>query len=265
MEADQSLTQGISKTVSFWDPDNMITYSGLLWELNPVEVRVRTRPAVQPYILPGPEQQIFDQAGVSLGVFQAYLQQNNLALVVSRNVTTRDDLDLQQPFNLKVPGGVQTIGLPGTIYNIVYMQFFQADLLRGIGWEGPGDDPEPGRRVLAQVMHDPAVNNPPSPGPAGSTVIGSDGSMAAFVPAQRALTWQLTNNNGEGVVRERYWLTFQPGEIRVCTSCHGLSEYDQAGQSAPSNPPQALFELLQYWQTFESFDNEAYLPAALDE
>jgi hypothetical protein len=44
-----------------------------------------------------------------------------------------------------------------------------------------------------------------------------------------------------------------------------LSEYDQAGQSAPSNPPQALFELLQYWQTFESFDNEAYLPAALDE
>jgi hypothetical protein len=114
-------------------------------------------------------------------------------------------------------------------------------------------------------MHDPAVNNPPSPGPAGSTVIGSDGSMAAFVPAQRALTWQLTNNNGEGVVRERYWLTFQPGEIRVCTSCHGLSEYGQAGQSAPSNPPQALFELLQYWQTFESFDNEAYLPAALDE
>ena len=41
---------------------------------------------------------------------------------------------------------------------------------------------------------------------------------------------------GTGVVRERYWLSFQPGEIRVCTSCHGLNSKDQAGQSTPTNP-----------------------------
>jgi hypothetical protein len=206
---------------------------------------------------------MFDQAGVTVGVLQAYLRQNNLALVVSRDVTTRDDLDLQQPYNLSVPGGTQTTGAGGTIYDISFIQFFQADLLRGIGWDGPGDQPSPGRRVLAQVMHDTAVQNPPSPGPQGSAVIGLDGSMAAFVPAQRALTWQLTDSNGDGVIRERYWLTFQPGEIRVCASCHGLSEFDQAGQGAPTNSPQALYDLLLYWLTISNFDNGSYLPAAL--
>ncbi|MFZ0547240.1 MAG: hypothetical protein WAM60_17465 [Candidatus Promineifilaceae bacterium] len=264
LEAGAALTSGINKTVTYWDPDAQVTYSGNLWELNPVEVRPRTRPTAPPQDLPGPEQQIFDQAGVSVTVLQAYLQQSNLALLVSRNVTTRDDLDLQQAFNLSVPGGVQTIGAAGTIYDVVYIQFFQGDLLRGIGWEGPGDDPSPGRRVLAQILHDPAVHNPPSPGPAGSAVIAPDGSMAAFVPAQRALSWQLTDGNGDPVVRERYWLTFQPGEIRVCTSCHGLSELDQAGHAVPNNPPQALLDLLQFWQTQGSFDYNSYLPTTLD-
>ena len=37
--ANQTLTGGISKTVSYWDPYDLIGYSGYLWELNPVEVR----------------------------------------------------------------------------------------------------------------------------------------------------------------------------------------------------------------------------------
>jgi hypothetical protein len=111
-------------------------------------------------------------------------------------------------------------------------------------------------------MHN--VPNPATSGPAGSTVLGLDGSMAAFVPAQRALSWQLTDDGGEGVVRERYWLTFQPGEVRVCASCHGLSEYDQTGAGVPTDPPQALYDLLVFWQTISNFDNEAYMPAALN-
>ena len=63
------------------------------------------------------------------------------------------------------------------------------------------------------------------------------------------MTWQLTDPSGEPVVRERYWLTFQPGEIRVCASCHGLNSADQAGQAVPVNPPEALRQLLQYWKT----------------
>jgi hypothetical protein len=72
--------------------------------------------------------------------------------------------------------------------------------------------------------------------------------MAAFVPARRALTWQLTDTNGGPVVRERFWLTFQPGEIRTCTSCHGVNTRDQANHPAPTNKPEALRTLLQSWK-----------------
>jgi hypothetical protein len=248
--SDQPLTPGISKTISYYNPDVVVSYSGPLWELQPVEVRARPRPnRVEPNMA-APEQQMFAQAGVNEALFRVYLKQNNLALLVSRNITTRDDNDHQQPFNIRVAGTTtQTIGAPGKIYDVAYIQFFQADQLRGLT-DGPNNQPAPGRRVLAEPMHDPAVSNPPNPsGPAGSVVLGSDGSMAAFVPARRAMTWQMTNSAGTGVVRERYWLTFQPGETRLCTSCHGLNEKDQAGHTMPTNSPQSLKQLLQYWNT----------------
>jgi hypothetical protein len=53
------------------------------------------------------------------------------------------------------------------------------------------------------------------------------------------------------VVRERYWLTFKAGEVRVCASCHGLSSTDQTGAPPPTNPPppQALQQFLVWWTT----------------
>jgi Hydrazine synthase alpha subunit middle domain len=248
--SDQPLTPGITKSLSYYDPDVLVSYNGPLWELQPVEVRPRPRPYRPAPGLAAPEKQMFDQAGVNPPLLRAYLKQNNLALVVSRNVTTRDDNDRQQPFNLRIAGGgAQTVGAGGTIYDIAYMQFFQADQIRGLT-NGPNNQPTAGRRVLAQPMHDPAVVNPPnSAGPSGSVVLGSDGSMAAFVPARRALTWQLTDSSGTGVVRERYWLTFQPGETRLCASCHGLNDRDQAGHTAPTNAPKSLGQLLAFWKT----------------
>jgi hypothetical protein len=260
--AAEPLTGGISKTVSYWDPDTLVSYSGEFWELNPVEVRPRIRPPATPHGLAAPEQQMFDAAGVQLGELRAYLMAHNLALVVSRNVTTRDDFDQQQPFNLRVVGGTQTVTGTGRIYEVAYLQFFQADLLRGYTGGYGGTTPRPGRRVLAQPMHDLAAMgvNPGSTGPAGSVALGLDGSMAAFVPAGRALTWQLTDAAGAAVVRERYWLTFQPGEVRVCTSCHGLSDKDQAGHGAPANPPQALQALLEHWQAQNALTERIVLP-----
>ena len=64
------------------------------------------------------------------------------------------------------------------------------------------------------------------------------------MPAGRALSWQLTNAAGEPVVRERYWVTMQAGEVRVCASCHGINTADQAGNPPPSNELQALRKLL---------------------
>ena len=250
--ADQPLTPGISKNIEFWDPDTKITYTGVLWELNPVEVRARTRPARLQKPLEGPEAQVFAQAGVDVNELRAFLEANKLALFVTRDVTTRDAADKQQPFNLKVAGTThQTIGASGTIYDVAFLQIFQGDQLRG--WTGCcSDTPAPGRRVIAQNLHDAAAvsANPALSGaPVGSVKVASDGSVAAFVPAQRAITWQLTDGNGTGVVRERYWITFQSGEIRMCSSCHGLNDKDQAGKSAPTNQPQALLTLLQDWKS----------------
>jgi hypothetical protein len=142
------------------------------------------------------------------------------------------------------------------------MQFFQGDQLRGYTGGYGNDSPQAGRRVIAQVLHDPAalLLNGNSGGPPGSVVIAPDGSMAAVVPANRAVTWQLTDASGEPVVRERYWLTFQPGEVRVCASCHGLSQYDQAHHLAPTNPPQALQTLLEQWQVYNSLTKRVFVP-----
>lgn len=245
--ADQPLTPGMTKTISYYDPDELVTYSGELWELDPVEVRPRPRPSRRLPVLAAPEQQVLDEEKIDLSRLIAYLKQNNLALVTSRNVTTRDKNDRQQPFNLRVAGAnTQTLGTSGKIYDVSHLQFFQGDQLRG--WGGMAS-PRPGRRVLAQPMHDAKTANPAlANAPAGSVKIASDGSMAAFVPARRALTWQLTDAAGTGVVRERYWLTFQPGEIRTCTSCHGLNQQDQAQQSVPVNKPEALRELMKFYK-----------------
>ncbi|HEX7678218.1 MAG TPA: hypothetical protein VF713_08850 [Thermoanaerobaculia bacterium] len=102
--------------------------------------------------------------------------------------------------------------------------------------------------MLARTMHDAAVKNPPTTGPAGSVQIASDGSMAALVPARRAMSWQLTDGTGTPVVRERYWLTFQPGEVRVCSACHGVNSHDQLGAVAPQNSPEALRSMLRFWK-----------------
>lgn len=238
---------GIVRSITFWDPDVMVSYNGPLWEMQPVEVVARATPPNLSSSLPAPEAAIFTQEGVDPVAFKANLASRNLALTVSRNVTTRDVADRQQPFNLRIPGGgAQTVGAGGTIYDVKHMQFYQGDAVRGIGGMA---DPRAGRRTLARVMHDPEARNAPAPGgPPGSVLLGQDGSMAALVPAHRAMTWQLTSPAGAPVVRERYWLSFQPGEIRICTSCHGLNTEDQAGHAVPQNSPEALRTLLRFWK-----------------
>lgn len=249
--AAENLTPGISKSVSFWDPDYEVSYNGPMWELSPVEVRARTVPPTTAWQLRAPEQAAFTAENVDVAAFRAYLRANGLALLVVRNATTRDRADKQQPFNLRVPGGVQTTASGGgQLYDIAHMQFFQGDQIRGIGGIAT---PRAGRRVLAQVLHDkPAMlaNAANAGGPSGSTAIASDGSVAAFVPAQRALAWHSTAPNGTPVVRERYWISFAPGEIRACDGCHGVNQQNQASPGAPAatNTPQALRQLLARWR-----------------
>lgn len=242
--AAETITPGIRKRVSYWDPDELVSYDGLLWEIQPVEVRQISRPPLNQHNLPAPELAVFQELGIAPLELVQFLRERNLALIVSRNVTTRDKADLQQPFNLQVPGGAATVSQPGRIYSVKDLQIVQGDQVRGYSRK---KFQQPGRRILAQPLSDGLIPENIG-GPQGSVRIEADGSAAAFVPAQRALSWQLTGVRGEGVVRERYWLTFQPGELRVCTSCHGLNTVDQAGNGEPQNPPLALKNLLRFWK-----------------
>jgi hypothetical protein len=189
---------------------------------------------------------VLQEEGVDEAQLRAWLTANDLALIVTRNNTSRDQGERQQPFNLQVPGGTRTTGDAGKVYDVAHLQLFQADQVRGYGGVA---SPRAGRRPLAQVLHEPKAKNPANgTGPAGSVKLGLDGSSAAFVPARRAMTWQLTDSAGKAVVRERNWISFQPGEIRTCASCHGLNTTNQAGQPTPTNKPEALRVLLQHWK-----------------
>jgi hypothetical protein len=261
--ADQPLTPGLSNNAA---PGNVVQYvngllvtnNGPLWELDVVEVRTNTPPPLLANPINSTELQVFNEESVDVGIFQKYLRANNLALIVSHNVTRRDRADRQQPFNLRIAGttnvtwGPTNTALLGTnnpkLYDVAHIQFLQADQRRG--YTGGGTNPVPGRRVLATALHEPAADNVLDPaGTNGSVKLADDGSFAALVPARRAMTHQLLGTNNESIVKERYWITYQPGEIRTCKNCHGINTTDQTGiNGPPNNEPQALHDLLQYWK-----------------
>lgn len=242
--AGPALTPGITKSLTWWDPDTQRSYNGVLWEIDPVEVVARTRPPVTTTPMASPEQSVFASEQVNEAAFRAWLKANQLALIVTRNQTARDRDDKQQPYNLRVPGGVQTLGGSGRIYEVSHYQILQANMIRAYT---TGSIYQRGRRPIAQPMA--VMANPTNAGgPAGSVRIAADGSTAAFVPASRALTWQSTDAAGVPIVRERLWVTLQPGEIRTCTGCHGENTRNQAGAAPSTTPPEALRQLLRHWK-----------------
>jgi hypothetical protein len=242
---------GIQNTSIYWDGPMLVTNNATLWELQPVEVRARPIPVPQKSSVGPIEQQVFAEESVDLSTFQADLAARGLALSISRNVTARDAGDKQQPYNLRIPGGTNSIANGGKVYDITHLQFFQADYLRGYTYGTTNI--QPGRRILAIPMHDTTAFNYVSKktnAPVGGTELMSDGSQATVVPANRAMTWQLTGtNSNDSVVKERYWISFRPGEIRTCANCHGINGKDQIGRLPPSNPPLALREFLRLWKT----------------
>ncbi|HZX25878.1 MAG TPA: hypothetical protein VFF16_02325, partial [Telluria sp.] len=241
--AGEALTPGLSKQLTWWTPAGTRSWNGPLWELEAVEVRPRARPQRAPLPLEAPERAVLAAESVDEAELRTWLASRELALIVTRDQTSRDRADLQQPFNLEVPGGRKTVSKAAPdarVYPIAHFQVLEGEQLRAY----PG---RPGRRVIAQPLKTAAGPANPA-GPQGSVRIAADGSTAAFVPAGRALTWQTTDPNGTPVVRERNWITFQPGEIRTCASCHGVNSVNQAGFPTPQNQPQALRDLLRYWK-----------------
>ena len=252
LEPSGNLMTLVNANISYYDPDVLVSYNGPLWELQAVEVVSRSQPPMTTETMQAPELQIFAEENIDVSLFKSYLAARDLAVVVMRDLTARDAADKQQPYNLKVANSsYQTITSTqptGQIYEISHVQFFQGDQIRGYGGVA---DPEQGQRVLAQYQHDlEAANNNISfaNAPTASTEIFPDGSAAFFVPAKRAMAWQSLDPNGVPVVRERFWITFQPGEIRACGGCHGVNNLDQSGGLPSVEKAEAFRALLQNWQ-----------------
>lgn len=242
--AKHALTTGIHKEVSWWDGQQVKHFKGDLWEIEAVELKPRKIITPLAKSLESPEQAIFKEAQVDESSLRQWLTDQNLALIITRNQTSRDRADQQQPFNLRVPNGVSTISkaaTSGRIYEIQHFQVLQAEQIRAY-------PDRPGRRHLAQTIKNFHPLNIQKSDIPSSVIIAKDGSTAAFVPAARALTWQTTDAEGNAIVRERNWVTFKAGEIRVCAACHGVNQRDQADFPAPFNKPEALRELLTQWK-----------------
>ena len=237
------LTEGFSRAVQYWNGNVLVNWSGSLWEIDAVEVVPRPRPPSRKPELRIEEQILFDLAGVDVASFQDWMRDRDLALLVSYDVTQRDRADEQQPYNLIVPGGVNSLADDGPAYEVSHFQIFQADMLRGYG--DPAD-PRDGRRTLARAMHGEHLTTEEG-APDGAVSIAPDGSVAALVPASQALSWQLVSPAGDPIVRERVWVSFAPGEIRVCAACHGINKESQTGHAPPTNLPMALTDLLENW------------------
>lgn len=248
MIAGNPLTEGIVKHVRWWtDAEAPKEYLGQLNETDAVEVRPRPRPSSTPLMATDPiEKSVLTEEGVDEVELQNWLKEKKLALIVSRNVTMRDKADVGQPFNLRIPGGAENIPAQGKVYDISKLQIFQGELTRSY-------EKQDGRRVYSR----PVRNNEHHPDiekfytDKGKVELGLDGSMAAFVPAGRALSWQLVDPNGKPVVRERVWVSFAPGEIRTCASCHGINSTTHNKLPEPKNKPEALRNLIRNWKSLK--------------
>jgi hypothetical protein len=94
--------------------------------------------------------------GVSEESLRTWLAASGLALIVTRDQTSRDRAELQRPFKLRMPGGVKTVSRDrpgGRTYDIAHFQLFEGDQVRAC----PG---RPGRRVPAQPLHDAGRTRP---------------------------------------------------------------------------------------------------------
>lgn len=260
LNAGAELTQGISTNIQWWEGTEQRSYTGYLWELDPIEVVPRLRPTMNQAAVAPIEQTVFHEEAVDTDAFQRYLQKNNQALIVMRNITNRDAADKQQPYYLKVSGSnKQSPNADGKIYEVSHLQLLQGERLRSYKRVITYDPlPLEGRRILATPLRSVKYANDVT-APQGGSKIAADGSVAAIVPAGRAMTWQLTDEHATPVVRERYWLTFKAGEIRTCASCHGSNgDSPTSTVNEPNNKPLALRTLLRAWKA-EYTPGTAYL------
>jgi hypothetical protein len=170
-------------------------------ETDIVKVVARTQPStLEKYPINPIEKAVSTEEGVNEQELRTWMIGNKLALIAIRNMAERDVGEQQQPFNLQVPNGVSTKPTAEKSYDISHFQIFSGELIRGYGMLDLK-----GRCTLATPLRNTeitpnlmAVNLFDNNAPVESAIkIELDGSVAAFVPATRTLSWQSVAPDGE--------------------------------------------------------------------
>ena len=254
-EPGEYLTNGISCDVSYVNPrssfDDIIDIHESYWEMDAVEVVARPRPQAQKSDLGKIEREVFEQENVSLDTFTTYMRLHRLALLISRDLRQRDPQDKQQAFSLELEEDRQRLHDDSAKKRLIArFEVFEANPARtykkdGVQLNGCRSIAVP---IFSSLIGGSATEVRFKQVLPTSVPIEDDGSVALFVPAKRALSWQ-TSFTGEAVVCERYWVNFANGEIRTCARCHGENDRATAlSQAMPTNSPKALRGLLHQWK-----------------
>ena len=105
---------------------HQVSYTGPMWELDPVEVRARAKVKHEDPLPDIETQIVYEELGGAAGMnrLRSYLKAHRLAMLVSRDVTRR--ADKQQEFNLKIAGSSKQTAMQGsTPAEIAFLQFLQ--------------------------------------------------------------------------------------------------------------------------------------------
>ena len=148
----QFLTGGFDELAIYWDGATLVTNTGPLWELQPVEVRARPVPPLVVTPSPRSNNRFRLRKAWTCRPFRP----------TSRNAAWRWSSAATSP-RATPPTNSSRIISPfpaasathrhnsGKIYNITHLQFLQADYLRGYTFGTT--NLQPGRRILATPMH----------------------------------------------------------------------------------------------------------------
>ena len=233
LDARRSPRRSGSGIPTTWSP----TPTAPLWELDPVEVRPRPAPPAT-----GAAAARAGAGGVRRSrrrprrVPRSYLEERDLALIVSRDVTTRDHADRQQPFNLRVPGGRADGRRPGGT-DLRRRRTCSSSRATRCAASAARLDPRPAGACSRSRMHDPRPTTRRRRGPPGSVTLALDGSMAALVPAAPRADLAAHRR-----LRRRRWCASATGSpsspARSASAPRATaSATDQAGAPQPTNPP----------------------------
>ena len=231
------IPNGISKSISYWDNQSyrQLSYSGPLWELDPVEVRARPRP-------PRHQQSAAGDRDADPARRARRRRGDRSPARLPRRAQPGADRQPQRHPPRRPAAGLQPARSPAARRR-----------------------PSPRARRRSRSPTCSSSRATSSAATRSSTRAGGRSRSCCTTACCRrsaarrraACGWPRTaasrrwcrpaarspgsspTADGTPVVRERYWVTFAAGEMRVCTNCHGVNTHRRRARPAGADQPAA--------------------------